>query len=107
YRHEDRGYVSVGFPLPDASFTATREPHAQSDGMTLTSMSKLDHPGHYLTYIDPATRELISLAVQGFREELHVYVDDGVLRADHAFWVFGFPFLTLRYRMDRGTTGAD
>ena len=102
YRHEDRGYVSVGFPLPDASFTATLEPRARSDGgLTLTSMSELDHPGHYLTYIDPATRELTSLAVPGFREELHVYVDDSTLRADHAFWVFGFPFLTLRYRMDR------
>ena len=102
YRHEDRGYVSVGFPLPDASFTATLEPHARSDGgLTLTSMSKFDHPGHYLTYIDPATRELTSLAVHGFREELHVSVIDGMLRADHAFWVFGFPFLTLRYRMVR------
>ena len=102
YRHEDRGFVSVGFPLPDASFTATLEPHARPDGgLTLTSMSKLDHPGHYLTYIDPATRELTSLAVQGFREELHVYVDNSTLRADHAFWIFGFPFLTLRYRLDR------
>lgn len=104
YRHEDRGYVSVGFPLPDASFTATLEPHGRSDGgLTLTSVSKLDHPGHYLTYIDPATRELTSLTVNGFREELHVYVNDGMLRADHAFWVFAFPFLTLRYRMDRRT----
>jgi hypothetical protein len=70
-------------------------------------VSKLDHPGHYLTYIDPATRELTSLAVQGFREELHVYVDDRMPRADHAFWVFGFPFLTLRYRMHRRTAGTD
>ena len=26
YRHEGRGYVSVGFPLPHASFTATLLP---------------------------------------------------------------------------------
>ena len=105
YRHEDRGYVSVGFPLPDASFTATLEPHARSDGgLTLTSMSQLDQPGHYLTYIEPATRELTSLAVHGFREELHVFVAGGQLRADHAFWIFGFPFLTIRYRMQRPTT---
>ena len=26
YRHEGRGYVSVGFPLPQASFTATLLP---------------------------------------------------------------------------------
>jgi hypothetical protein len=105
YRHEDRGYVSVGFPLPDASFTATLEPRARSDGgLTLTSMSELDHPGHYLTYIEPATHELTSLAVHGFREELNVFLDGGQLRADHAFWIFGFPFLTLRYRMHRRTT---
>jgi len=28
-------------------------------------------------------------------------VADGELRADHAFWVFGFPFLVLHYRMHR------
>src|SRR6185436_13763402 len=26
YRHSERGYVSVGFPLPQASFTATLVP---------------------------------------------------------------------------------
>jgi diadenosine tetraphosphate (Ap4A) HIT family hydrolase len=30
-----------------------------------------------------------------------VHVDDGELRAEHAFWVLGFPFLVLRYRMHR------
>jgi hypothetical protein len=103
YRHEERGYVSVGFPLPDASFTATLAPYARGDGgLKLTSSSSsLEHPGHYLTYIDRETNELTSLTVQGFKEELDVYLDNGELRADHAFWVFGFPFLTLRYRMSR------
>jgi hypothetical protein len=27
--------------------------------------------------------------VPGFKEELDVYVADGELRADHAFWLFG------------------
>ncbi len=67
--------------------------------MTLTSRSDLDHPGHYLTYIDPDTRDLTALAVHGFAEELDVHVEEGELRADHAFWVFGFPFLLLRYRI--------
>jgi hypothetical protein len=30
-----------------------------------------------------------------------VYVKDGELRAEHAFWVFGFPFLVLHYRIQR------
>ena len=102
YRHGDRGYVSVGFPLPQASFTATLVPSARAGGgLVLDSRSELDQPGHYLTYIDAQTGELTTAAVRGFAERLDVHADDGVLRAEHAFWVFGFPFLVLHYRMHR------
>jgi len=106
YRHEDRGYVSVGFPLPQASFTATLLPRARpgagnGQGLVLDSRSELDQPGHYLTYIDAQTAELTTAAVRGFAERLDVYVEAGELRAEHAFWVFGLPFLVLRYRMHR------
>ena len=100
YRDRDRGYVSVGFPLPQASFTATLVPRARpGGGLVLTSRSELDHPGHYLTYVDPDTRDLTALAVHGFAEELDVHVEAGELRAEHAFWVFGLPFLVLHYRI--------
>ncbi len=114
YRHEGRGYVSVGFPLPHASFTATLLPQARPgagngpgngpgnrQGLVLDSRSELDQPGHYLTYIDAQTSELTTVAVRGFAERLDVYVEAGELRAEHAFWVFGFPFLVLHYRMHR------
>ncbi len=102
YRHEDRGYVSVGFPLPQASFTATLEPRARpGGGLILDSRGGTDQSGHYLTYIDQATSELTVLAVHGFAEHLDVYVAGGELRAEHAFAVFGIPFLVLHYRMHR------
>jgi hypothetical protein len=118
YRHEGRGYVSVGFPLPQASFTATLLPRARpgagngpgngpgdgpgnGHGLVLDSRSELDQPGHYLTYIDAQTAELTTAAVRGFAERLDVYVEAGELRAEHAFWVFGLPFLVLHYRMHR------
>jgi hypothetical protein len=110
YRHEGRGYVSVGFPLPQASFTATLAPSARPGagnrpgnrhGLILDSRSDLDQPGHYLTYIDPDSAELTTAVVRGFAERLDVYVEDGELRAEHAFWVFGIPFLVLHYRMHR------
>jgi hypothetical protein len=102
YRHQGRGYVSVGFPLPQASFTATLAPSARpGGGLILDSRSELDQPGHYLTYIDPQTAELTTAAVRGFAERLDVHVDQGELRAEHAFWVFGLPFLVLHYRMHR------
>jgi len=105
YRHEGRGYVSVGFPIPQANFTATLLPRARpGGGLVLTSRSDLGHPGHYLSYIDPATRDLTALAVHGFAEELDVYVHDGKLRAEHAFWLFRLPFLRLSYRMHRKPT---
>jgi hypothetical protein len=102
YRHDDRGYVSVGFPLPQSSFTATLAPRARPDGgLQLTSRSPLPHAGHYLTFIEPRSRQLTTLEVPGFSEELDIYVDDDELCADHAFWVFGLPFLVLRYRIRR------
>jgi hypothetical protein len=102
YRLGGRGYVSVGFPLPQASFTATLLPRARpGGGLVLTSRGEDDQPGHYLAYIDPATRDLTVLAVRGFAERLDVYVRGGELRAEHAFSVFGLPFLVLHYRMHR------
>ena len=102
YRRDGRGYVSVGFPIPQASFTATLEPQARpGGGLVLSSSGETDQAGHYLTYVDPETRDLTALAVHGFSEQLDVYVEDGRLRAEHAFSVFGIPFLVLRYRMTR------
>jgi hypothetical protein len=115
YRHEGRGFVSVGFPLPGGSFTATLLPRARADG-GLTLSSETDettgHPGHYLTVVDPDTRELTALKVAGFAEQLDVEPaaraavgaeEPAELRAEHAFSLFGFPFLVLRYRIRRMT----
>jgi hypothetical protein len=33
FRHEDRGYVSVGFPIPSANFTATLEPRNAGEAL--------------------------------------------------------------------------
>ncbi|MCM3885192.1 hypothetical protein, partial [Frankia sp. R82] len=106
YRFGDRGYVSVGFPLPQASFTATLVPHARpGGGLVLTSRSDLDHPGHYLATRDPSDGRLTALAVHGFAEALEVHSVDGELRAEHAFSVFGIPFLVLHYRITRKSPG--
>lgn len=103
YRDGERGYVRVGFPLPEMNFTATLIPlHRQDGGLSLTSRSELsDQPGHYLTYIDRESGELTAAAVHGFAEQLEVYVRDGRLVAEHAFRVFGLPFLVLHYTIER------
>jgi hypothetical protein len=102
YRRAGQGYVSVGFPLPQASFTATLLPQARpGGGLVLTSRGESDQCGHYLTYIEAESRDLTAAAVHGFAEQLDVHVEDGELRAEHAFRVFGFPFLVLHYRITR------
>jgi hypothetical protein len=108
YRHDGRGYVSVGFPLPQASFTATLAPgNVPGGGLLLSSRGDAaGHAGHYLTYIDPGSRALTSLAVHGFSEELRVFVDEGELLAEHAFRLFDLPFLVLHYRIRSGGSSA-
>lgn len=102
YRKDGQGYVSVGFPLPQASFTATLAPRARDDGgLVLSSHGDTDQAGHYLTFVDPDSGELTAGAVQGFSERLDVYAQGGELRAEHAFWVFGLPFLVLHYTIRR------
>jgi hypothetical protein len=45
FRHDDRGYVSVGFPIPSANFTATLLPrNAASTTSLLTSRSDSPSP---------------------------------------------------------------
>ncbi|GIJ46768.1 hypothetical protein Val02_36540 [Virgisporangium aliadipatigenens] len=101
YRHDGRGYVSVGFPLPQANFTATLRPVARPDGgLTLTS-SGGGHPGHYLSFVDADSGRLTTLAVAGFAERLDVFVEAEGMKAEHAFALFGLPFLVLHYRMHR------
>ncbi|ONH31327.1 hypothetical protein BL253_10595 [Pseudofrankia asymbiotica] len=108
YRRDDRGYVSVGFPLPQASFTATLAPSARAGGgLVLSSRGDLEQPGHYLTYVDADTKELTAAVVHGFAEQLDVHVQDGELRAEHEFWVFGLQFLVLHYTIRRKAAEPD
>jgi hypothetical protein len=102
FRHEDRGYVSVGFPIPSANFTATLEPrNADEHDLLLTSRSQLAFPGHYLSSVDSERDALTVLKLLAFQEQIHVYVTGGELKTDHSFYLAGQRFLTLRYEIER------
>jgi hypothetical protein len=102
FRHEDRGYVSVGFPIPSSNFTATLLPrNAGGDGFELTSRSDLPFPGHYLSSLDRERDALTVIKLLSFDERIEVYVRDGDLRTDHSFALLGQRFLTLRYEIAR------
>jgi hypothetical protein len=102
FRHEDRGYVSVGFPIPSANFTATLLPcNAREHDLELTSRSDLAYPGHYLSSIDSERDALTVLKLLYFDERIFVYVADGELKTDHSFYLAGQRFLTLHYEIER------
>lgn len=100
-RDEDVGYVSVGFPLPDANFTATLIPsNYHGDELFLTSHDPRHiFPGHYLTGTD-IEGKLYILRMPTFSEEIHVYVEDGHLKTDHRFLLNQITFLTLHYTIE-------
>jgi hypothetical protein len=101
FRHEDRGYVSVGFPIPSANFTATLLPrNAGKHDFLLTSRSELAYPGHYLSSVDAERDALTVLKLLSFHEEIFVYVADGELKTDHSFYLAGQRFLTLHYEIE-------
>jgi hypothetical protein len=102
FRHDDRGYVSVGFPIPSANFTATLLPrNAGEHDLLLTSQSELSYPGHYLSSVDSKRDALTVLKLLYFREQIFVYVTDGELKTDHSFALAGQRFLTLHYEIER------
>jgi hypothetical protein len=104
FRHDDRGYVSVGFPIPSANFTATLLPRNVGEhDFELTSRSELVYPGHYLSSVDSERDALTVLKLLYFGERIYVYVDDGELRTDHSFYLAGQRFLTLHYEIERLT----
>jgi hypothetical protein len=102
FRHDGRGYVSVGFPIPSANFTATLLPrNAGRHDFLLTSRTDLEFPGHYLSSVDSERDALTVLKLLYFQEQIHVYVTDGELKTDHSFYLAGQRFLTLRYEIER------
>lgn len=102
-RYNGLGYVSVGFPLPEANFTATLKPfNNRGDGLLLkTHDTGSDFTGHYLTDIDNEDGSLTILKLPTMGEEIDVYVQNGQLRTDHRFYFGQNNFLTLYYSMER------
>ena len=98
------GYVSVGFPLPESNFTATLTPRARpgangprewarnGQGLVLDDRGALGQPGALPgLHRRPRPASLTTGGGAGVRGAARrVRRRTGELRAEHAFWVFGF-----------------
>lgn len=102
FRSGERGYVSVGFPLPTGSFTATLHPSNTVDGgLVLTSRDPDDLVGHYLAIVDPGSGRVSVAELTTFHEEIHVHIRDGDLLTDHRFFLGRREFMALHYTITR------
>jgi hypothetical protein len=103
FRHDGRGYVSVGFPIPGSNFTATLLPQNTAEhDFELTSRSDLPFPGHYLSSVDAERDALTVIKLLSFEERIEVWVTgEGELRTAHSFALLGRRFLTLHYEIAR------
>lgn len=102
-RQNDTGYVSVGFPLPEANFTATLMPfNNRETGLLLkTQDTGSMFTGHYLTDIDNDDGSLTILRLPTMGEEIDVFVREGHLKTEHRFYFGEYRFLTLYYTIER------
>lgn len=100
-RDDDTGYVSVGFPLPSGSFTATLLPSNFRENGLLLSSRRGRFQGHYLAAVDPETNQVTVVRLESFDEEIEVYVADGELFTDHRFYLAGIEFMSLHYEITR------
>ncbi len=94
-------YVSVGFPIPAGSFTATLLPSGfRGDGLLLSSRHG-DFQGHYLSLADPDSGDMTVAKLESFAEEIEVFVEGGELLTDHRFFLGGVEFMSLHYEITR------
>jgi hypothetical protein len=93
------GYVSVGFPLPNANLTATLIPANidEHDFILRTGDTEARYAGDYIVVADERSGELSVFRIRSLREEIQVYVRDDRLFTDHRFYFLGGNFLTLYY----------
>jgi hypothetical protein len=102
-RENDVGYVSVGFPLPEANFTATLMPfNNRETGLLLkTHDTGSSFTGHYLTDIDDENGSLTILKLPTMGEQIDVFVREEHLKTEHRFYFGEYRFLTLHYTIER------
>lgn len=93
--------VKVVFPLPNGSATVLLRPAAGAGGALVleSSGARFGDPGFYFVVRGAGERAWVRY-LRGFRERIEVYAaDDGALRTDHAFSLWGHTVLRLHYRM--------
>ncbi|RRJ28051.1 hypothetical protein EIK79_16845 [Halocatena pleomorpha] len=105
HEHEDETYMNIGLPLPWSNLSAvlwidTADIDADGGhGIRLSSRQR-DEPGDEGIYLlTPVGTVRLPM-----HEDFRVWPDNGSgtdLTAEHGLWIFGRPFLTITYTIER------
>lgn len=98
--------VKVVFPLPNGNAVVVMRPEAHADGsLTLHSVGEGFGDTGFYFLVHFGEGQAWARYVRTMRETIHVYpAEEGVLRTDHVFRIWGMRFLKLHYRMRRRST---
>jgi len=100
-RRGGRPRLSVAFVLPFGNLTSVLEPsHLDGGGLRLSTCGPDPAAGLYAVEVDAAGAGR-ALALSFMHEQLELHGEDDRLTALHRIWLFGLPFLTMRYTMTR------
>lgn len=95
--------VKIVFPLPRGNATEFLRPVVGEDGSLLLDGTghRFGDPGFYFLLMDGGGQHHAQ-HIPTFRDRIRIYVDeDGILRADQIFTLWGRTVVELRYRMLR------
>lgn len=95
--------MRVVFPLPNGNATVVMKPEVHEDGSITVSSSgsKFGDAGFYFV-VQENQGTVQARFVRTMREQIHVYAEqDGTLRADHVFRIWGVIFLQIHYKMTK------
>jgi hypothetical protein len=92
--------VRVVFPLPNGNAVVVMRPVAKPDGslLLISAGRGFGDPGFYFT-VHGRDGRVFARYLRSFRERIHVYADDGDVRADHVLSLWGATCLRLHYRL--------
>ncbi|MBX7082643.1 MAG: hypothetical protein K1X88_25785 [Nannocystaceae bacterium] len=101
----DTPCVRVVFPLPHGNAIVALRPVCERGRLMLLSDGRrFGDTGFYFTVVRP--QGLVARYVRTMKERLELWVDDGRVRAQHRFAVFGLVFLQLDYTIVAKDGGA-
>ena len=100
--NDSRKHLKVSFPLPNgAAIVILRIIVNASGGLDLLSDgNRLGDSGFYFTLTNHKGKYWMRY-VRTMHERLSLYADDGAIRADHVFRIWGMKYMKLHYRISQ------